>query len=364
VTSVRIIDRIEPVAREWDRLIDCLGGTPFQRPGWIEAWWSAFGWGPLHVLCAWRGSRLVGVLPVAGHGRHLRSPTNSESFEFGPVAEDEAVTQALLGTLLSHGAQRISINYLDGERIPLGTWRQAVDEAGYRLVIRARAQSPSVVIHGDWRAYEAALAKGFRSDLRRCRRRLAEQGDLTVAACDGVEGVAEALGDLLRLEAAGWKGQQGTAIASRPPVERFYRSVADWAAKRGSLRLFSLRLDGRAVAVLYGLEEQGTCYAMKAGYDPAARRFSPGKLLLHSVIEHAFSAGLARVELLGVDDPYKRHWANAHRESLELEAFGASPWALLEWLAFAYGRPLARNLGLRRVLRPSGPASRARPSAR
>jgi CelD/BcsL family acetyltransferase involved in cellulose biosynthesis len=198
----------------------------------------------------------------------------------------------------------------------------------------------------------------LRSDLRRCRRRLSERGDLTVATCEGGEGVEGVFGDLLRLEAAGWKGEQGTAIASRPPAERFYRSVANWAAERGSLRLFSLRLDGRAVAVLYGLQERGICYAMKAGYDPQERRFSPGKLLLHSVIEHAFSTGLARVELLGVDDPYKRQWSNVYRESLELEAFGASPVARLEWLAFARGRPLARQLGLRRVLRLPGRGSR------
>ncbi len=353
VTSVAITHRIESVAPQWDDLVDRVQGTPFQRPGWIQAWWDAFGSGSLEIMCAWRGPTLAGVLPVVAHRRRLRSPTNPESFEFGPVAESDEVTLALARALLSRGARRISLAHLDGARTPVGSWQRAADETGYRLVARVTARSPSVVVQGDWPAYEAGLGKGFRSDLKRCRRRLAERGEVSVSASDRLADVREGLSDLLRLEAAGWKGQQGTAIASRPRVERFYRSMVDWAAQRGSLRLFALRLDGRAVAVLCGLQEQGALYAMKAGYDPQARRFSPGKLLLHAVIEDAFSAGLTRVELLGVDDPYKRHWATASRESLELDGFDNSPVALAQWLALAHGRPLARRLGVRRVLRMS-----------
>jgi CelD/BcsL family acetyltransferase involved in cellulose biosynthesis len=297
-------------------------------------------------------------------GRRLHSPTNSETFEFGPVAEDEAALADLLLAVMSDRALRVSMSYLDGARGAPSVSARAAAESARRLVVRVRAQPPSVLVTGSWAAYEAALAKGFRSDLRRCRRRLGERGEVHVGVCTAGDDVDDALADLLRLEAAGWKGTQGTAIASRPPVRRFYAELTRWAAAKGSLRLFSLRLDDRAVAALFALEERGTLYAMKSGYDPALRRLSPGKVLLHAVLEHAFTAGLDRVELLGVDDPYKRNWSNGYRDSLELEAFGRSPAAMAQWVAVAHGRPLAARLGAGRALRASQRAWHGRRGSR
>jgi CelD/BcsL family acetyltransferase involved in cellulose biosynthesis len=49
---------IERHSERWDALADRAGAAPFLRPGWIAAWWRAFGRGRLEILTAGSGGRL------------------------------------------------------------------------------------------------------------------------------------------------------------------------------------------------------------------------------------------------------------------------------------------------------------------
>jgi CelD/BcsL family acetyltransferase involved in cellulose biosynthesis len=152
--------------------------------------------------------------------------------------------------------------------------------------------------------------------------------------------------ELTALEAAGWKGARGTAMASHPATRRFYAEVAAWAAERGTLRLALLRLDGRPLAGLLGLEKSGVHYLLKCAYDPAEAAASPVKLLLRDAVQRAFERRLRRIELLGAAEPYKLAWATGSRPRIALEAFSGSPGGRAAWAAAAYGRPLAKRAGL------------------
>src|SRR5262249_41813831 len=46
---------IGPLAREWEELADRVQAVPWVRPGWVAAWWRAFGKGALEVLAVRRG---------------------------------------------------------------------------------------------------------------------------------------------------------------------------------------------------------------------------------------------------------------------------------------------------------------------
>ena len=42
---------IDPrLAEEWDGLADRVGAAPWTRPGWVAAWWRAFGSGRLQIV--------------------------------------------------------------------------------------------------------------------------------------------------------------------------------------------------------------------------------------------------------------------------------------------------------------------------
>jgi CelD/BcsL family acetyltransferase involved in cellulose biosynthesis len=339
-------DRLEPLSGEWDELADRVNAAPWLRPGWIGAWERAFGRGSLEVLTLRRDGRLVGVLPLELRFGALRSTSNVHTPAFSLLVEDQAAARELGRSLFARGGRQVALAFLLSDDPALDTCRSAARAAGYRVIDRTLERSPYIATNGDWPAYERQRDSRFLRELRRRRRRLREQGRLALDVADGRDRLDELLDEGFRVEAAGWKGKRGTAIACDPATRRFYVDVARWAAQRGWLRLAFLRLDERPLAFDYSLEEQGVHYLLKTGYDPAYHAFAPGMLIRREMIARAFSNGLARYEFLGSDEPWKLKWTDMLRERRLLQAFAPSLPGLFDCLrgrAFAFGRPLAKR---------------------
>jgi CelD/BcsL family acetyltransferase involved in cellulose biosynthesis len=336
---------IDSVAAEWDELADRLGGSPFARPGWTAAWVAAFGRGRLEVITARRGGQLSGVFPIVRRAAGVRSAANAHTPSADLLAEDEAVARALVVAAYAERPRTVALTYLDCAGVSLAQARNAAAAAGYRLAERVMLRAPYVAVEGEHETYLRGRRR-FAADLRRRRRRLSELGVVTFDTGGAT------LHELLALEAAGWKAARGTAITARPSTRRFYTDVAAWADARGSLRLFALRLDGRPLAALLGLEEAGVLYLLKGGFDPARAVFSPGQLLLGEVIARAFSARLRRVELGGGAEPYKLAWTDTMQERVGIVAFAPGLSGRVGWAVEAKGRPLAQRAGVDRLLRP------------
>jgi hypothetical protein len=81
------------------------------------------------------------------------------------------------------------------------------------------------------------------------------------------------------LEMAGWKGQNGSALACAPETEALFRGVLHGAAKTSRLELLTLRLDGCAMAMLANFLTPPGAFSFKTTFDESYSRFSPGVLL-------------------------------------------------------------------------------------
>ncbi len=73
-STVEIHQRIEPLVGEWERLARRGIASPFLWPGWMEAWWHAFGAGRLQILTVYQDrhqsvSAAVAILPLLIHNR-------------------------------------------------------------------------------------------------------------------------------------------------------------------------------------------------------------------------------------------------------------------------------------------------------
>jgi CelD/BcsL family acetyltransferase involved in cellulose biosynthesis len=162
-----------------------------------------------------------------------------------------------------------------------GAFAQALDR------VLARRGSPSARFGGQNRA---ALAPGEeregyltrnlsprrRKELARLRRRLADHGTLELATARTEAEVASSLCEFLSLEARGWKGQAGTAIASNPAVGRFVSSAIAALATAAMVRIDRLQLEGRTLAAAITLQHGDTAWFWKIAFDEAYARCSPG----------------------------------------------------------------------------------------
>ena len=193
---------------------------------------------------------------------------------------------------------------------------------------------------------EAALDGKFRQNLRRRRRRLAEQGEVKYVLLDGKDQKAldEGLADFFTIEGSGWKGEGGTAIAQRPELVGFYTQIARDAAKRGALALGFLELGGKRIAAHLSLIQAGRHFLLKLGYDESLHEFSPGQQLVSDAIRDACARGLSEFDFLGPCMEWKLDWESKLRAHTWLTIFRATPRGKLVHEARFTLWPIAKKL--------------------
>jgi CelD/BcsL family acetyltransferase involved in cellulose biosynthesis len=126
----------------------------------------------------------------------------------------------------------------------------------------------------------------------RRRRRLGELRTWMGDELDGEVEVTQRAGDrraleqFLALEARGWKGRAGTALALRPGHAEFMRDMCGRFAAAGRLHLESLEVDGEPVAMVCGLVAGPGVFWFKTAYDERYSRASPGVQVLIESVEH------------------------------------------------------------------------------
>lgn len=345
VIRLSLADDLAALAPAWDALVDRTGGAPFLRPGWLLPWSEAFAPGRLRALTAWRDDELVGVMALVIGAGTAATPANEHTPFSDLVAADDETARSMASWLFEPGRYR----RIDLQRVPRDGRGWPVLSASVRAVSRPAVawipvRSPYVALDGDWESFCGGLSRTLRKQMRRLERRLDEHGAVELEVADGRADLERLLAEGFALEASGWKREAGTAILSEPRTERLYRGVAQWAAERGMLRLLFLRSGGRGVAFDLCLQDHGSLYVLKGGFDPAFAQYRPGMLLSWRTLRHGFESGLRRYDLLGADDPYKLRWTAEIREATRLLAFSRSPRGMVEWAAHRHGRPIARRV--------------------
>ncbi|MEO7178408.1 MAG: GNAT family N-acetyltransferase [Allosphingosinicella sp.] len=126
---------------------------------------------------------------------------------------------------------------------------------------------------------EANVRGKKRKELKRLAKRLAELGKVASRTLAGGEDLDSWCDDFLALERAGWKGRSGSALASQPKTEAFFRQALAGAADVDRLQIRRLDLDGKAIAMLVNFLAPPGSFSFKIAYDEAHARFSPGVLI-------------------------------------------------------------------------------------
>jgi hypothetical protein len=118
-----------------------------------------------------------------------------------------------------------------------------------------------------------------RKELRRQANRLAEQGAVAFRRWRAGDPAGPWIDAFLALEARGWKGRAGSALASQGDTEAWFRAIVPAAAAAGRLDMRALDLDGRPLAMLVNFLCPPGGFSFKTAFDEDHARFSPGVLL-------------------------------------------------------------------------------------
>ena len=315
---------------------------PFLRHEWVRTWWDCFQGGrQLHVIVVRDAGRIVGIAPLmretaASYGLPIRrlallANDHTPRTDILVAGKADEVYRAIWQTLredidhwdvvqltqLLKGSPTIAaLTRLAGaDSLPIGTWKSS--------------DSPCLELAGTWDSYWASLSAKFRSNVRNRLSRLTQIGEPELEILSEKTAIAGACEDAWRLEASGWKDQEGTSICSDPAVRRFYTLLAERAADRGWLRLVFLTVAGRRIAVSYSALYDGRLFLLKTGHDREFHTCSPFKVLTYLAAQDGYARGLREIDFLGDTEPWKQEWTPAARSHEWLFVFSNSRRARL-----------------------------------
>jgi CelD/BcsL family acetyltransferase involved in cellulose biosynthesis len=126
---------------------------------------------------------------------------------------------------------------------------------------------------------QGALTGRKRKELRRQANRLGELGRIEFRVLTDASDLDGWIDEFLRLEASGWKGEEGTALASTEADRTFVHQMARAAFERGCLFMLALRLDDEAIAMKLNVTSGAGAFALKVAFNEKYARFSPGVCL-------------------------------------------------------------------------------------
>ena len=309
--------------REWRVLhAACPEATSFNSWEWLFSWWQAYGEGrPLRLLC-WRleGS-LAGVVPLylaseksalGTRARVLRmvgdGSGDSDYLDFlaQPALLPTVVEQ--LGRWLAARGDWHALAMRDlPEHSSVPSALQGLAERQDFLFRLAQGRCAAVKLPSSLDAFLAARQPRFRTKLRALLKRL-DQGAYAFETEVRPAQLRTKLRSLYALHQARWADAGGTGVFGDRRKRLFYAHFAARFARRGWLRLYSLRQGEtyRAHQLCFG--GKGVTYLLQEGFDVASPAESCGQLLRAAVIRHLIAHGERSYDFLGGYSRHKQDW--------------------------------------------------------
>jgi CelD/BcsL family acetyltransferase involved in cellulose biosynthesis len=285
---------------QWQALCErAIEPNGYYLPGWERAVSAtAGGRSGADALCALDASsgRLIGLLPVVSLWRAWKIPLPAlvSAHPYGTLcsppldrdAADIAATQLLERTRQA-GAHALILRdvALDGAAMTAITDSLAHDDLEPQVLTSYVRASLDATQDGET-LLRAALGGKKLKELRRQRHRLEAQGTIAFEVARTPRDVGPALETFLKLEASGWKGKRGTALAQNAGDAAFIRRAVAALAETGQCEIVTLRAGATPIAAGIVLRQQDRAFFFKLGIDERFARFSPGVQLTLELTRH------------------------------------------------------------------------------
>lgn len=280
--------------KDWHRLtLNASEPSPFFEPWFLTPSLDQFSASQtIRVKAFYEGGELRGLMPITRAASYYGYPIShaaiwlhENSFCGAPLVMkgfENAFWRAVLSHFDRHSDRAL---FLHLPQMPAdGPINAALDDvlaqAGRRNFIVDSGERAMLASDASPSEYLAAsMSAKKRKELRRQRSRLSEMGELSVERSLNGDGLAAWIAQFLALEAAGWKGEAGSALASADTTRNFFEETLTQAAEADRLERLSLMLDGKPIAMLANFVTPPGIFSFKTTFDEAYARFSPGLLL-------------------------------------------------------------------------------------
>jgi CelD/BcsL family acetyltransferase involved in cellulose biosynthesis len=285
-----VVDLLAVPEAAWtDLAARAIEANAFYDPAWARAVARfAHGKAGARVLVAWDSPtkrRLIGLLPVIPAWRALRIPVPVFVAwqAYAPLTTPlldrdnaEAAARALLAAARQGGAQALLLPALAQDGPAAKAMQSAVAAFGIEPCVFERHERARLDAAQDCDEAVRALGAKKLKELRRQRNRLADDGEVAFRVAAPGRETEAAIESFLTLEASGWKGASGTALAAKPGDAAFLKAALPAMAAAGNAEVVTLQSGDKVVAAGILLRHLRNACFFKIAYDESAAKTSPG----------------------------------------------------------------------------------------
>jgi len=302
---------------DWNRLAAEAGLTVFQTWEWAWHWWQANGRGKkLWLLTAYSEGGLAGIAPLYISSSYYGFPVKVAAFigtngtdylDFVLRREDPAPFSVLIDYLLeSQNWDAIDLHQLPHDSVASDLVRSGVPG---KFVYEFVPQDASYILKlpDSWEELLAGLSKKFRWNVQYYQRRLARDHEVSFRLSDK-HSIEKDMALFFRLHQKRFLSKKKPGAYLSPKFRKFHTDLAETLCSRGWLRLYTMEIDGKGVASLYGFQFNDSFYYYLGGFDPDWGSMSVSTVLIARAMEDSIEQGLKRFDFLRGQEPYKKKW--------------------------------------------------------
>jgi CelD/BcsL family acetyltransferase involved in cellulose biosynthesis len=268
---------------EWEALAaDAAEPNPFYEHWMLLPALEAYGAQGFRCIVVWDNGKLVGLLPMQLSRSFrglpvsaLRSWRHRNMLLCTPLIQAKSMVRVVEALLQVRAAPLIEFDWVAAGSLFYGALAESASAAGLPWMVTDAYARALLVRDRDPRE---RFNSNMKNNLRRWQARLAAAGRLASRRLQPGDDLAAWTGEFMQLEASGWKGRAGSALACREDDRRFVAAVFGEAFRRGRLLITGLDLDGRPLARHIMLAAGEGAVSFKLAYDEAHASCSPGIL--------------------------------------------------------------------------------------
>lgn len=320
---------------EWNDLLRrSTADGPFLTWEWLNAWWNHFGAGSaLRILTVRANDELIAIAPMHQPASAMPWWPHLEFLGTGEAGSDyldviaasgrEADAIAALAQFARSHRTALRFSHLPALSVAEMLARQLSHE-GWAATSAADGVCPFIRLAGHtWDSYLATIGSAHRANVRRRLRGLDKHFDVRFEQVTSEPDRLEALDALARFHQRRYNAAGGSTAFSTPKLLAFHDEVTRRGIDRGWMRLYVLRLDGVAAAVMYGFACDRRFYFYQHGFDEQYQQHSAGLALMALTIRAAIDEGLEEFDFLWGEEAYKSLWSHDARQLRRIQLFPA-----------------------------------------
>jgi len=340
-------DALEALAPQWDSLVGDSYTAAFSRSSWYLAWLDAFTAKDVTVIAARDNGRLVGVLPQGrirtdARGLYFSLITPFAWGDYGPPIVDPAAAPAALPAMLE-----ASVRHFRGSGVyfwanvpaddpSLGILRSFFAAKGMPTSEQRETAARLRIDGASFQELEKLWRSSNRIDVRRQRKRLAEQGPVSLWQPSTIEEAEPVLAEFFKVHDEKWLKQGFPGMFQDPARRLHFQSVLRRMWGRGA-HFSTVRCGSTDVSYHFGFFAGGWLQWYRPSYRFEFSGFSPSKIHIAMLIEEACKSQWNGMDFLLGPEPYKDLWSNESIEVVSIFA-GSHRWSP-SYFWFTQGKP-------------------------